>query len=197
MTALKPLENRRVRGVASDRYPGNELCSHPECAEQTDDFHHCFPRSAIGNDSWFVEIDYTGIGDSETIPHVTGLCRKHHEQVELHQAWIKLLDGGVFTWYDRVENSTDGWLKIGPLDPQPGGREKARKPRKKFQGEQRRQRRVISFAVPADEAEDGAGLFEDLVEQARAVLGEGGQPDGRPLYYVLLAALYVFVRDGG
>jgi hypothetical protein len=55
MTALKPLENRRVRAVPSERYPLNKKCAHPECNEDAVDPHHAFPRSAIGGDSWFVE----------------------------------------------------------------------------------------------------------------------------------------------
>src|SRR6266487_763407 len=130
MTALPPIESRHVKGVASRRYPMNQKCSHPECSNPIGDKgHHIFPRSLIGNDSYFVLIE-----DEKTItlPHVTGLCRAHHTDVELHRAWIKLEDG-VFVWYDRdntwvladpVYGDGDGWERVGPLDPQPGGREK-------------------------------------------------------------------------
>ena len=65
------------------------------------------------------------------------------------------------------------------------------KPRKKFQGEQRRQRKTLSIKVPQDDQEDGAGLFDEMVAQARELLDE----PTKPVYYILMAALYVFVRD--
>jgi hypothetical protein len=125
MTALKPIENRRVRGVAAERYPLNEVCAHPSCKDPAVDPHHIFPRSMINGDSWFVEISNEG-GEREKgapgfdpIPHVTGLCRVHHDDVEEHRAWIKLEDGG-FVWYVRKE---DDWLRRGALNPQPPGKE--------------------------------------------------------------------------
>jgi hypothetical protein len=65
------------------------------------------------------------------------------------------------------------------------------KPRKRFKGEARRTRSTISLKVPKDADEDGAAVFDELIEQARELLGE---PD-KPIYYILVAALYVFVRD--
>ncbi len=175
MTALKPIENRRVRAVASERYPLNRKCAHPECSEDAVDPHHCFPRSYIAGDSWFVEIvphttddedpvDYimrVEPGQAVIIPHVTGLCRAHHDNVELHDAWIKL-EEGEWRWYDRwhktakvgeglkfergagdegcpPERGCNEWEPIGPLNPQPGSVE-GRPKRPRFKGEARRQR---------------------------------------------------------
>ena len=135
MTALKPREDRHVHGVSSERYPINPVSSKPDSLEPTDDCHHLFPRSQIGNDSWFVEIEDEKAG-SLTIPHVTGLSRSEHEDVEQHRAWIKLEDG-VFSWYDRTGpvDDPDGeldsvgryededylkgteWSLLGPLNP--------------------------------------------------------------------------------
>lgn len=198
MTALKPIENRRVRAVASERYPLNEICAHPECSEPTADPHHAFPRSAIGGDSWFVEIRHMSIRDDIvwTIPHVTGLCRAHHDAVELHDAWIKLEDG-EFVWYDR--QSLDGiateqgkleFVALGPLNPQPGSRTGKPK-RKKFKGEKRRKRTTISIKVPKDEQEDGAGVWDDRLEQARERMEADGELDpDRPPYYLITDILY-------
>lgn len=191
MTALKPLENRRVRAVASERYPLNKVCSHPECNEPVADPHHAFPRSAIGGDSWFVEIlmgietAHPGVPDvTVVIPHVTGLCRAHHDDVEEHRAWIKLEDG-VWNWYDYSDDVRN-WVLIGPLNPQPGSRDGKTK-RKKFKGEARRKRATISIKVPKDEREDGAGILADLVETIETMIS--GEGKHRPVYYTLVDAL--------
>lgn len=197
MTALKPIPNRRVVGVQTGIYTANKTCAHPDCADDVPDRgHHIFPRSSIGNGHYFVQA-YDDNGKEmfpNPIPHVVGLCRQHHDEVENHSAWIKLNDDGNFIWWDRVEGP-DSWVRLGPLDPQPGGRQKTRRPRRKFRGEARRNRTTISFKVPQDEAEDGAGIYEDLLEQMRVVTGE---PD-KPAYYLIVLALYEFVsghKDG-
>lgn len=200
MTALKPIENRRVRAVASERYPLNEVCAHPECSEPTTDPHHAFPRSAIGGDSWFVEIILDDVvmnrahRDPDTllvIPHVTGLCRAHHDAVEIHDAWIKLEDG-EWRWYDRkstFEGERDGvppsWEALGPLNPQPGSRTGKPK-RRKFKGEARRKRATISIKVPQDEQEDGAGLWDEALETLEQKISGDNH---RPVYYTIMDAL--------
>lgn len=213
MTALKPIENRRVQGIASERYPLNEKCSHPECNEPVADPHHCFPRSEIGNDSWFVRIyggldpehDDGSIWNAPVLPHVAGLCRAHHDAVEAHRAWIKLQDAG-FVWYDRKEiNEADPWedassnelfhtwfTKVGPLNPQPGSREGKPK-RRKYQGEKRRKRKTISMRVP-DDHEDGAGMFEDLSKRVEALIGHD---EPRPVWFTCIDAFnYVLLNEG-
>lgn len=201
VTCLKPIESRAVRGVASERYPCNKKCAHPECAEPAVDPHHCFPRSQIGNDSWFVEIiDHSPTEAVNTakavsvIPHVTGLCRAHHDDVEQHRAWIKLEDG-VFAWWDRQHSefneevgSEDAWLELGPLNPQPGSVEGKPK-RRKFKGEERRQRKTISLRVPDDASEDGAGLLTDLIDQLEGRIQGGDEAKHRPPYFTLCDAL--------
>lgn len=221
MTALKPIENRNVRGVASERYPLNIKCAHPECNEDAVDPHHCFPRSAIGNDSWFVlVIESTaderfadmGVYDAKffPIPHVAGLCRAHHDDVEEHRAWIKL-EEGVFVWYDRndphfdrepkdgVDGACHVWVALGPLNPQPGSREGKPK-RKKFKGEKRRQRTTISVKVPKDDQEDGAGVWEDTLEAVRAKLVRVGaisadDAETYPPYNTIILALQDWLTD--
>lgn len=198
MTALKPIENRRVRGVSANRYPLNEGCSHPECSEPAVDPHHIFPRSNIGNDSWFVEIeiaeDYFGQPEPIVIPHVTGLCRAHHDDVEEHRAWIKL-EEGRFVWYDHrfadiAERNEKleprDWERLDLIDPQPAGRDKTKKKRRRFQGQAKRQRGTVSIRVPQDEREDGAGLLDDAIAQLEEKLGND---PARPPYYVIMDAL--------
>lgn len=205
MTALKPIENLRVRGVASERYPLNTICAHPDCTEPAVDPHHCFPRSQIGNDSWFVVIGTGSDGQvlpagAPTTPHVAGLCRAHHDAVEGHEAWIKLEDG-VFVWYNRVEVSlhphsdsgepwVEQWIEFGPLNPQPGSREGKTK-RKKKTGEARRKRQNVTIKVPKD-SEDGAALFDEALENVKAKLVKEelySEGDLIPNYEALMAAL--------
>lgn len=213
MTPLKPLENRRVIGVASTRYPLNKVCAHPECKREATDAHHAFPRSQITNDSWFVRVeeDYatgTGIYSNPTgdpIPHVTGLCREHHEAVEAHRAWIKLGDG-VWVWYDRqpyetmpetdgrdwfsLNEDADGswWKLLGPLNPQPGSVEGKPK-RERYKGIAPRKRVVFSFKVPKDEAENGHEILTALIDAAKEDLGREDQPT----YYTLVEVLHAFL----
>jgi len=204
MTALKPIENRRVRAVASERYPLNEFCASPmsDAGVKADDPHHCFPRSAIGGDSWFVEIEEDDGQITMPIPHVVGLSREQHERVERHEAWIRYEDG-VWNWYEREpapvnRESADEdpyWTLIGPLNPQPGSRE-SKPRRKRFKGEARRKRTTISIRVPKDDQEDGAGVWDELVEQASEKLKTELELTYEPTPYKLLTAvLYNYITQ--
>jgi len=198
------------RAVTSGRYPLNELCSMPECYELTDDAHHIFPRSMIAGDSWFVA-PYQGEGGNaqvawdlygEPIPHVTGLCRAHHDDVEQHRSWIKL-DEGEFYWFDRFAPpvtatgvaKVEEWELIGALDPQPARGEKARKPVRRLQGEERRKRKRISIALP-DDWENGGALWDELVEDTKDWLyaeGVFGDRQRIPVAEALFAMYYDWV----
>lgn len=70
------------------------------------------------------------------------------------------------------------------------------KPRQRFKGEAKRQRKTISIRVPADEAENGAQIYDDLLEQAQEKLKEIQGLDYLPTpYIVLIAALYELVTS--
>lgn len=205
MTALKPSEDRAVRGVASVRYKLNKTCAHPECSEPVESAHHCYPRSLIGNGSWFVEFtDDTTSGTritKDAIPHVIGLCGSgttgHHGDLEGHRAWIKLEDGEdqrEFVWYtrDTINHGTDRedpehrtWIPTGPLNPQPGNVEGKPKTKHRKKGEERKKRRTISLRVP-DNEENGAELLENAV---LLLEGKRGFDKPRPWYYPIVEAL--------
>lgn len=224
MTALKPIENRSVRAVASERYPLNFKCAHPECTEYAVDPHHAFPRSTIGGDSWFVEIigacerDTDGDGDCPVcarggntcrtltvIPHVTGLCRAHHDDVEEHRAWIRLNDDGFWEWWDRYHGKepteTDwidpatgtGWTLLGELNPQPGSVEGKPKRRKRATTSEERKARVnYTVKTPKDEE----NVIPELVDAAREALHEEmGWDDDVPAYFVITAALSALLQS--
>jgi hypothetical protein len=216
VSALKPIENARVVGIAAERYPINVKCAHPDCGEEAVDPHHCFPRSRQVGGSYFVAITFDSAEEAKAfgdkvrvrplkvspktvvIPHAVGLCREHHDQVEQHEAWIKLEDG-TWNWYERVErevptttNTGEGeaWELLGRLSPQPGSVE-GRAKRKKFKGEQRRKRRVISVKVP-DDTENGGEIWDETLDDVKARLIEMGlYEDGSriPVYEALIAAL--------
>jgi hypothetical protein len=199
MTPLKPLENLKVRGVPATKYPINETCAHPECTELSDDAHHCFPRSQIGNSSYFVEIIQGPEHEAETkwvIAHVAGLCRTHHDGIERHDAWIKLEDD-VFVWYDRdtetdlIHDVGNGlWTLVGPLNPQPGSREGKPKRKQRLKGEARRKRRTISLRVPND-TENGGEIWDetfDRVKERLVLLGLYENLEDIPVFEGTIAA---------
>lgn len=211
MTAIKPAQTRRVQAVAAETYPVNSKCAWPDSDADADDPHHCFPRSAIGGDSYFVSLTFdtyeeaiavvgkkVGLTEvpysrtpSETddgkawvtapIPHVVGLSRAVHRSIESRDFKI-LLEGGIFIAHEK--DSFRGWIEKGPLSPQPGGTE--RKTHKRFHGRDRRIRKTISFRVPNDAGEDGAGLLDDKADQLRERLGKN---DDYPFYQVISLAL--------
>jgi hypothetical protein len=176
VTALKPLETRRVTGQVASRYPLNMFCSNPTCPEVAVDPHHIFPRSEIGSDFWFVQAWDSDDHEmfSSPLAHVTGLCREHHDLVESHQAWIQLDEQTLeFAWFDRIEGEEE-WFRVGVLDPQPGGREKNHRPRRKrFRtDEELAKRKSVSIKLPV--GVDGL-YWRDLIEEAGRV--ELEQPD--------------------
>jgi hypothetical protein len=200
VTALKPIENRKVIGVPSENYPLGHVCSHPECTNTDVTAHHIFPRSSIKSKSWFVSID----GDSP-IPHVVPLCGSgttgHHGDIEEHRAWIKLEDG-EWLWYDRtgiegIDYEKDAKLeyaftKVGALNPQPAHGEGKPKRKKKATTSAERKARV-NWTVRTPEGEEN--VIPELVDDARGILKEKMDTDKTPTdYHVITAALITFVR---
>lgn len=196
MTALKPIDNRRVRGVAAESYPSNRICAHPDCDKAVDlrpsgdpTVHHIFPRSLTKSDSYFVEIttdpviwgeEHVGEADIiEVTPHAVGLCGSgttgHHGDVEEHRAWIKLEDG-EYRWYDRVAPADphdeipedwQEWVLVGPLNPQPGSVDGKTKKKRTVRGTAARdERKTVSVRLP--EGTSGAD-WDELLEEASKV----------------------------
>lgn len=198
---LAPLENRSVRAVASERYPLNKQCAEPGCDQKATEPHHCFRRSQIGGDSWFVEISsiidihQTEWSDHRIIPHVTGLCHAHHSDITEHRAWIKYEDG-IWNWYERDKDDESGeeWFNLlGSLNPQPGSVEGKPK-RKRFKGEAKRARRTISIRIP--EGSDYQA-YEEKMEQASEIISrELGLESPYP-FIVLDAALQSLIEQYG
>jgi hypothetical protein len=203
MTPLKPLANLQVKGTTfgPPTYPLNTVCAHPECTDPVEGKHHCFPKSQLKGDYWWVEYPHPAPDETHVsiiIPNVVGLCGSgttgHHGEVEGHLAWIKLEDG-VFNWYLRDQLNGEEWHLIGPLNPQPGSREGKPK-RKRKTGEARRKRRTISIKVPND-TENGGELWDELIEEVRDCLIRDGYEKAAelPVYETVMAGLYGYVRS--
>ena len=111
---------------------------------------------------------------------------------------ILLLPQEVHAWvHDNPDKAYElGWLVKSHDDPTeisvqiPEELVKIAKRREKRQKEEARQRAVVSIRVPKDEREDGAGIFDDLVQQARErLMPVLGLKENCPAYYVLVPVL--------
>lgn len=198
MTALKPIENRRVRGVASEVYPTNKTCAHPHCTEPATNVHHTFPRSQIKSTSYFVAIEDDD--KEETIlPHAVGLCGTgttgHHGDVEEHRAWIKL-EVDTYIWFDRAfpphgETKHDklqdiDWTEVGALNPQPGSRDGKTKKRKPTAVTTDAKRATKTYTIKVPKGEEN--IIPELMEQAQERFQEKLEADQLPLPYVTTVA---------
>ncbi len=195
MTALKPIENRNVRGVASESYPINKVCAHPDCTETNVTVHHAFPRSQTKSKSFFVQINVPDKPESygEIIPHAVALCGSgttgHHGDLEEHRAWLKYEDG-VWNWYRRSNDPDNSqgqeWVLVGPLNPQPGSQE-GRPKRKKQASTSAEKKAKVTYSIktPKDEENVLPELEETLREEFR---DEMGWKEDVPAYFVWVAA---------
>lgn len=185
MTALRPIEISGAVGISTMRYPTNLRCAMPDCTELADSVHHCFPRSLIGNSSYFVRLNFGDGTTIDSIPHAVGLCGSgttgHHGDLEEHRAWVKLEDG-EFVWYQRVAPTDphdeipeewQEWVRVGPLNPQPGSREGKPKRKRTQKGtEERTARKTVSVRLPEGVSGDD---WDELVSEAEKI--ELAQPD--------------------
>ena len=195
MTAIKPIENRRVIGVPSEAYPMNVVCSHPECTEQVQGVHHAFPRSQIKSKSFFVKITDDD-GKETIIPHATGLCGSgttgHHGDLEEHRAWLKY-EGGFWELYEQTNEdhaNSQGrgkvWESRGLLNPQPGSREGKPKRKKTATSPAEKKAKVTySIKTPKDE-ENVLPEWEEIMRDKWRE--EMGWKDDVPAYFVWVAA---------
>lgn len=209
MTALRPIESRKVRAVASEKYPSNLVCAHPECKELVTlrpsgepTVHHTFSRSKIKSSSYFVDVEGHGV-----IPHAVGLCGSgttgHHGDVEEQRARIQYdLETKVWTWWDRdheVKNvPAEGlrdepvWRLAGELNPRPGSVEGKPK-KKKHLGKAARTAKTWTIKAPVDAEEDMIGQIKDAVEAVEEKM-RPGQDHRPPAWTILDSLLYTLTN---
>lgn len=105
--ARLPCEPKRIGlGLELPAYPVNTVCAAPGCSEPAQDEHHIVRRSFIDGPHWFVKID------GKPVPNVTGLCRKHHRDIEEMRADIVFGVDRTFFYFEHGSGL--------PLEPQPG-----------------------------------------------------------------------------
>lgn len=222
MTALRPVETHNVVAVASEEYPSNFICAHPECQNLVDlrpsgepTVHHGFSRSKIKSKSYFVSID-----GGKPIPHAVGFCgsgtTKHHGDLEDHRAKLVLNDDGVWEWHDYIgdegefdyggepgEYNYSGepgedteFVYIGDLNPQPGSSDSKAKKRKKHATTPEERRARVNFTIRTPKGEEN--LIPELCELVRdrkKLLKSHGWTDTVPVYEIVILGLYELLRD--
>lgn len=196
---LAPIVNPTVHGVKGKPVVLGFWCMAPGCTKPAQQRHHYWPKSYLrGQPYEWVSVDGIVIANS------CGLCIAHHTEVTgdvgghvAHVRWnpdLKLLE-----WWET--DDTD-WVCVGPMkdhDPLltlteaeverekeglcPGcGRPKVKKKNKP--------RKVKSWAVKVpDDAEDGASILDEYVDDLSVALGFGDESKGVRRYHVLINAL--------
>jgi hypothetical protein len=214
--SLAPLVSPDVRGVSGKDPPVERRCSIPGCLSLTQEGHHLWSRSFLrGQPTGWVRVP-----SGATIANKTGLCLRHHRlitgPVGGHGGWIKLEHGDILTYW---EHENGAWVPIGPLDPQPQvvGRKEESVPlaiarahthlepgetcescgytrptkRKALPA-----RKVSTWGVVVpDDAEIGAEVLDDWVEQFAALLGLETEGGSRLLRYHVLSVVLAWAMQ--
>lgn len=209
--SLAPAIDPAICGIHGEEPARNDWCPLPGCASRAQERHHLWSRSYLrGQPQNWVQLPSMSI-----CANVMRLCVMHHRKItgEIggHQGWIKLEHGDVFVYCEPEGN---GWKTLGQLNPQPeikgmDGSPKREamtaarahvhlkpgescetcgytRPVKGTPGPKRKQA-TWTVNVP-DDAEIGADVLDDWVEQFAAVLGFEGSK-GITRYHVLAVVL--------
>ena len=214
--SLSPLVAPEIRGVTGKDPAVHEWCSIPGCLSRTQEGHHLWSRSALrGQPTGWVRLP-----SGATAANKTGLCRRHHRlitgPVGGHGGWIKLEHGDVFTYWESEGGS---WQPLGQLKPQPEiiGRKQETAPLSAARAHthlepgqtceqcgytrpKKREplpaRKVSSWGVTVpDDAEIGAEILDDWVEQIAVLLGLDTESGTRLLRYHVLAVVLAWTMQ--
>ena len=218
--SLAPLVDPLVRGVEGKKPEANDWCPIPGCISRAQEGHHLWSKSYLrGQPQNWVQLPSLSI-----CQNVMGLCTRHHRDVTGdpggHQGWIKLEHGDVFVYH---EPNGSGWKAVGPLKPQPkivaaGGGDGNPKPDVSREhlhlkpGEScdkcgytrptkrdplpRRKQASWTVNVPAD-AEIGAEILDDWVEQFAVLLGFEEAKKGVARYHVIAVVFAWSMQNRG
>lgn len=214
--SLAPLVSPDVRGVTGKDPPVHDWCQIPGCISRTQEGHHLWSRSFLrGQPTGWVRVP-----SGATIANKVGLCREHHRAITGpiggHAGWIKLEHGDILTYWELVD---DEWKPVGPLKPQPqvvGRKQEAEpltiakahvhlKPGETCQqcGYRRPQerkalpaRKVSQWGVVVpDDAEIGAEILDDWVDQFAVLLGLDTEGGSRLLRYHVIAVVFAWAMQ--
>ena len=197
-----------IRGHPGNAYDVAEICATPGCGKASVHAHHCWPRSYLRGQPY----DWVKLPDGTVIGNRVGLCLDHHNQVtgEIggYRAKIRWQDG-LLWWEDRVQVGDEtrpevhSWISRGPLVHQPPGvaphdheqladgdvcptcgHHKKRSDRATPKPGKARPTKEWVVTVP-DDAEIGADVLDDWVEDFAIVLGMDEYSSRLKRYHVL------------
>ena len=187
-----------VRGSPGKSYEVNEICAEPSCALKSVHGHHLWARSYLRGQPY----EWVELSDGTIVGNKVGLCLVHHNQVtgEIggYRARI-VLSSGLFWWEKRVDEET--WVRVGLLSSQPPGARQVPKsavksetcptcgkPKRKREPLPRRRSKTWTVIVP-DDAEVGAEILDEWVEEIATILGFGDESSRLKRYHVLSITL--------
>lgn len=207
---LAPLVDPAIRGVEGKDPDTNSWCSVPGCVSRAQHRHHIWARSFLRGQP----LGWVSLPSGSVIGNLTGLCIRHHEMVTGnvggHKAHIRTM-GDILEWWELVDGE---WHCMGPLYPQPPVKsvEKPQektvskmahhvhlkegetcgscgytKPEKREPGP-KRATSTWTVKVPED-AEIGAEILDDWVDQFAVMMGFGDASKGITRYHVLAPVL--------
>jgi hypothetical protein len=171
-------------------------CMAPGCTRPAQQRHHYWSKSFLrGQPYEWVEVDGVLVANS------AGLCIAHHAEVTGdtggHQAHVRWNPGlQILEWWEK--NHDEEWECLGPMKDQDGPmvREAAVERKTKIlealerlkRAERRRRRcrsktKAWTVKVP-DDAEDGAAVLDEYVDDLSVALGFGDESKGVRRFHV-------------
>jgi hypothetical protein len=206
---LAPVVNPTIRGVAGPPGKLGFWCATPGCGQPAQQRHHLWPKSFLRNQPYeWVEVDGLLLQNS------TGLCITDHNAVTGgpggHQAHIRWNSGlQMLEWWQNEGGLEDEWVCYGPLKdaseeilqteaavervkedlcPSCG-----RPSRKEPSDLPKRKTKSWTVSVP-DDAEDGAAVLDEYVDDLSVALGFGDESKGVRRFHVLANVLLWVVQ---
>jgi hypothetical protein len=216
--SLAPAVHPDIRGVEGKAHPVNPICVVPGCISKSQQAHHLWARSYLRGQP----TEWVRLPSGRVVSNTVGLCLRHHAAVTGgvggHQAMVRLETDDSFLWLERVEGD---WHNMGLLTPQPYS-ETPIEPRqteaaimetqhehlapgetcehcgytrpKTRQPGPRRPVKTWAALVP-DDAEIGADVLDEWIEQFAVVLGFGDDVQQRLVRYHTLVAVLAWAMQ--
>jgi len=200
---LAPLVNPSVHGVPGKPGILPFVCAAPTCRRPAQQRHHIWPKSFLRGQP-YEWVSVNGI----VLQNSCGLCMGHHAEVTGdpggHAAKIVFNEGlQVLEWWEALPY--EDWVCLGLLDGEEApllhqteaGIERAKeglcpscgKPdRKESKAGPKRKTKAWTVKVP-DDAEDGAAVLDEYVDDLSVALGFGDESKGVRRFHVLANVL--------